>query len=48
MTSELAIQGAKEDYLVTFGIKPNRPETGYGYIKVNKIFKNETEGSLQG
>jgi mannose-1-phosphate guanylyltransferase/mannose-6-phosphate isomerase len=30
---ELAIQGAREDYLVTFGIKPRRPETGYGYIK---------------
>lgn len=30
---KLAIQGAKKDYLVTFGIKPTRPETGYGYIK---------------
>ena len=33
----VAIRGAKEDHLVTFGIKPNRPETGYGYIKVDKI-----------
>ena len=24
---------AQHDYLVTLGIKPNRPETGYGYIK---------------
>lgn len=24
---------AEEGYLVTFGIKPERPETGYGYIK---------------
>lgn len=24
---------AREDFLVTFGIKPLRPETGYGYIK---------------
>ncbi len=32
----LAIQGARDDCLVTFGIKPNRPETGYGYIKVDK------------
>ncbi len=24
---------AKEGYLVVFGIKPDRPETGYGYIK---------------
>jgi len=31
---KLSIEGAKEDYLVTFGIKPCRPETGYGYIKV--------------
>ena len=30
----LALQGATEDHLVTFGIKPSRPETGYGYIKV--------------
>jgi mannose-1-phosphate guanylyltransferase/mannose-6-phosphate isomerase len=25
---------AKEGYIVTFGIKPRTPETGYGYIKV--------------
>ncbi|MCP9476175.1 MAG: mannose-1-phosphate guanylyltransferase, partial [Nitrospira sp.] len=29
----LAAGLAEEDYLVTFGIKPIRPETGYGYIK---------------
>lgn len=29
-----AAELAKEDYLVTFGITPSRPETGYGYIKV--------------
>lgn len=28
-----AIKLAKQDYLVTFGIKPNKPETGYGYIE---------------
>lgn len=28
-----AVELAKEDYLVTFGIKPNKPETGYGYIE---------------
>ena len=28
-----AIRFAKEDYLVTFGIKPTKPETGYGYIE---------------
>lgn len=28
-----AVIAAQQDYLVTFGITPNRPETGYGYIK---------------
>lgn len=28
-------QIAKQGYMVTFGIKPNKPETGFGYIKVN-------------
>ena len=27
---------AKEGYIVTFGIEPARPETGYGYIKAGK------------
>ena len=31
---EIALQLCTEDYLVTFGIAPTRPETGYGYIKV--------------
>lgn len=29
-----SIKAAHDDYLVTFGITPTRPETGYGYIKV--------------
>ncbi len=28
------IEMALKDYLVTFGIKPNTPETGYGYIHI--------------
>lgn len=28
-----ALQLCEQDQLVTFGIKPTRPETGYGYIK---------------
>lgn len=28
-----AIELAKEGYIVTFGIRPNKPETGYGYIE---------------
>lgn len=31
---EFAAEVAVEGYLVTFGITPSRPETGYGYIKV--------------
>ena len=29
----LGCSGAQEGKLITFGIKPTRPETGYGYIK---------------
>ena len=32
-TVENAVSLAKEGYIVTFGIKPQYPETGYGYIK---------------
>lgn len=28
-----AVNAAKDGYLVTFGMTPSRPETGYGYIK---------------
>ncbi|WP_186429885.1 mannose-1-phosphate guanylyltransferase/mannose-6-phosphate isomerase [Clostridium sp. BSD9I1] len=35
-TINIGIEKAKEGYLVTFGIKPTHPETGYGYIKVDK------------
>jgi len=31
---EQAEKAARKGYIVTFGIKPDRPETGYGYIKV--------------
>jgi mannose-1-phosphate guanylyltransferase/mannose-6-phosphate isomerase len=31
---ERAKRIAEQGYLVTFGVKPRRPETGYGYIKV--------------
>lgn len=29
----IAIEAAKQDKLVTFGIQPTRPDTGFGYIK---------------
>ncbi len=38
---KLAVQGAREDSLVTFGIKPIRPETGYGYIKARSKMKSK-------
>ncbi|OGP88855.1 MAG: mannose-1-phosphate guanylyltransferase/mannose-6-phosphate isomerase [Deltaproteobacteria bacterium RBG_16_48_10] len=44
---ELAIQGALEDYLVTFGIKPARPETGYGYIKIEEPLKAKNRDLLE-
>lgn len=30
---EPALKAAKEGYLVTFGLNPSRPETGFGYIE---------------
>lgn len=36
-----AIEIAKKDFLVTFGIKPTEPNTGYGYI-------HSTNGNVQG
>ncbi len=34
---EKAVKFARQDQLVTFGIVPTRPETGYGYLKTKKI-----------
>jgi mannose-1-phosphate guanylyltransferase len=31
-----AIEMAEKDYLITFGIVPTRPETGYGYIEAGE------------
>ena len=44
----LAAQLAMEGYLVTFGIKPIRPETGYGYIKPNVRAMLGRHGKLRG
>ena len=40
-----AAQVAREGYLVTLGIKPNRSETGYGYIQRGELV--ETLGAQQ-
>ncbi len=34
---------AKKGYIVTFGIRPNKPETGYGYIEKNGKLNTEIE-----
>lgn len=44
----LAAQLAAEGFLVTFGIKPIRPETGYGYIKPNARRVLGKRGGLKG
>lgn len=33
---QYALQSAKDGHLVTFGIAPTRPDTGYGYIRAGK------------
>ena len=45
---ELAAKLAQQDLLVTFGIKPIRPETGYGYIKPNGKAVLGKQGKLKG
>jgi mannose-1-phosphate guanylyltransferase/mannose-6-phosphate isomerase len=44
----LAAALARQDYLVTFGIKPIRPETGYGYIRPNRKVTLRKQGLLKG
>lgn len=34
-----AVKAAQEGYLITFGVVPNKAETGYGYIKKAKSLK---------
>lgn len=40
-TIAIAEAAAAQDALVTIGVKPTRPETGYGYIKVGDRFAKE-------
>jgi mannose-1-phosphate guanylyltransferase/mannose-6-phosphate isomerase len=42
-----AIEVARQDYLVTFGIKPRRPETAYGYIQSSQPLANFKEEVFQ-
>ncbi|MBI4698233.1 MAG: mannose-1-phosphate guanylyltransferase, partial [Nitrospirae bacterium] len=36
----LGMKAAAEGYLVTIGVKPDKPETGYGYIKRSRKIKD--------
>jgi len=38
---EIATKIADEGKMVAIGVKPNKPEIGYGYIEVNNLEKNE-------
>ena len=42
---ELAVKVAQEKWLVTFGIKPTRPETGYGYLQAQpkRVLKSQDQ-----
>lgn len=42
-----AEEKAKEGYIVTLGIKPNRPETGYGYIQLDDMAMNIPSKALK-
>ena len=42
-TARFAARLAEEAYLVTFGVKPTRPETGYGYIERGEPLLEEGE-----
>lgn len=44
----LGAQLAEQDYLVTFGIKPTRPESGFGYIQPNPRARLGKRGALSG
>ena len=44
----LGCQLAESGHLVTFGIQPSKPETGYGYIQPNRRASLGKRGSLSG
>lgn len=47
---EAAVHAAKEGRLITFGIKPTRPDTGFGYIKAHRCcsLENDERGEASG
>lgn len=42
----LAVKAARSGYLVTFGVAPSRPDTGYGYIHFGKKLMDGKGGSV--
>jgi mannose-1-phosphate guanylyltransferase/mannose-6-phosphate isomerase-like protein (cupin superfamily) len=44
---DIAIQEAQSGKLVTFGIQPTRPDTGFGYIKTRKTGLRTEEAGLR-
>ena len=42
---EAAARAAEQGKIVTFGIKPTRPETGFGYIKLGSAMKGKADGA---
>ncbi|WP_244986245.1 mannose-1-phosphate guanylyltransferase/mannose-6-phosphate isomerase [Chromobacterium violaceum] len=44
---QLAIKEANNGDIVTLGIKPDRPETGYGYIKINSEGRSDYANSVE-
>lgn len=44
---KLAVSSAYQDRVVTIGIQPNYPATGYGYIEVDSSKVFEAQGSLR-
>ncbi len=41
---DVAIQAAQTGKLVTFGIQPTRPDTGFGYIKAHRVVGEQVYG----
>ncbi len=45
-TVQSAVKYAEQNYMVTFGITPSSPQTGYGYIKAGEDFKQQGDKSV--
>lgn len=44
---QTGVELAKKGYMVTFGINPNRPETGYGYLLKGEQLENSAGFAVQ-